>query len=138
MNDGELRQAMAALDLYRSQLEGLESNLQLVQASLEELARAKETLARYKDAPEGSEILVPIGGSSFIFAKVGSKDKAIVGIGTSTSVERPIDDAVQIMEERSKELIDTVKKLMERRAVLEQQASSLSLALEEEMRAMQG
>ncbi|WP_019178396.1 prefoldin subunit alpha [Methanomassiliicoccus luminyensis] len=137
MNEAELRQAMSALELYRTQLESIAQNQQLVQMSLEELARAKETLTRYKDAPEGSELLVPIGGNSFIFAKVATNSKAIVGLGTGVSVEKSMDEAVKTMESRANELVDTMKKLDERRIALEQQADQLSMAVQQEMQAMQ-
>lgn len=137
MNEAELRQAMSALELYRTQLESIAQNQQLVQMSLEELARARETLARYKDAPEGSELLVPIGGNSFVFAKVASNEKAIVGIGTGISVEKSTDEAIQTMESRANELTETMKKLDDRRVALEQQAEQLSMAVQQEMQALQ-
>ncbi len=137
MNEQELRQAMAALEVYRSQLESLAENMQLIQISLEELARAKETLTQYQKAAEGSEVLVPIGGNSFVFAKVASNAKAIVGIGTGISVEKSMDDAITIMEDRTKELTDTLGKLSARRAALEEQASQLSQGVQQEIQAMQ-
>lgn len=137
MNEAELRQAMSALEMYRTQLESIAQNQQLVQLSLEELARAKETLAQYKNAPEGSELLVPIGGNSFVFAKVGSTSKAIVGIGTGVSVEKSVDEAITTMESRATELMDTMKKLDDRRVALEQQADQLSMAVQQEMQSLQ-
>ena len=137
MNEAELRQAMSALELYRAQLESIAENQQLVQMSLEELARAKETLVRYKEAQEGSELLVPIGGNSFVFAKVATNSKAIVGIGSGVSVEKSMDEAVQTMESRANELMDTMKKLNERRVALEDQANQLSMAVQQEMQALQ-
>ena len=100
MNEQELRQAMSALEVYRLQLQSIAENMQLIQISIEEMTRARETLAQYKDAGEGSEILVPVGGNSFVFAKVASSDKAVVGIGTGISVEKDMGEAVQTMEER--------------------------------------
>lgn len=137
MNEQELRQAMATLDLFRAQLESIAENMQLIQVSLEELARARETLAQYKGAGEDSEILVPIGGNSFVFAKVASNSKAIVGIGTGVSVEKSMDEAIQTMESRADELVETMKKLSERRNVLEAQATQLSQAVQQEMQALQ-
>ncbi|KQM11454.1 hypothetical protein AOA80_08190 [Methanomassiliicoccales archaeon RumEn M1] len=138
MNEQELRQAMSALEVYRVQLQSIAENMQLIQISLEELARARETLSQYKDAEVGSDILVPIGGNSFVFAKASDNSKAIVGIGTGISMEKSMDDAISTMEERSKELAESMQKLNERREMLEAQAEQLSRTVQMEMQALQG
>jgi prefoldin alpha subunit len=137
MNEQELRQAMSALDIFRAQLESISENQQLIQMSLEELGRARETLNQYQKAGEGDELLVPIGGNSFVFAKVASNTKAIVGIGTGVSVEKPMDDAIKTMDDRAKELMDTMKKLTDRRMTLEEQANQLSQVVQQEVQALQ-
>jgi prefoldin alpha subunit len=80
---------------------------------------------------------VPIGGSSFVFAKVAGETKAIVGIGTGVSVEKPIDDAIKTMDDRAAELMDSMKKLTERRMAIEEQAAALSQAVDMELQALQ-
>lgn len=138
MNEDELRQAMSALEVYRIQLQSIAENMQLIQISLEELARARETLSQYKSAEIGSDILVPIGGNSFVFAKASDNTKAIVGIGSSISLEKSMEDAIKTMEERSNELTESIRKLSERRQALEAQAEQLSRTIQSEMQALQG
>jgi prefoldin alpha subunit len=105
---------------------------------LEELARARETLSQYKSAEIGSDILVPIGGNSFVFAKASDNTKAIVGIGSGISLEKSMEDAIKTMEERSNELTESIRKLSERRQALEAQAEQLSRTIQSEMQALQG
>ncbi|HOK28509.1 MAG TPA: prefoldin subunit alpha [Methanomassiliicoccaceae archaeon] len=138
MNEDELRQAMSALEVYRIQLKSIAENMQLIQISLEELARARETLSQYKSAEIGSDILVPIGGNSFVFAKASDNTKAIVGIGSGISLEKSMEDAIKTMEERSNELTESIRKLSERRQALEAQAEQLSRTIQSEMQALQG
>lgn len=137
MNEQELRQAMSTLELFRAQLESIAENQQLIQISLEELGRARETLNQFQKAKEGDELLVPIGGNSFVFAKVATNAKAIVGIGTGISVEKSMDEAIKTMDDRSKELLDTMNKLNDRRLAIEEQANVLSQAVQEEVQALQ-
>lgn len=137
MNEQELRQAMSTLELFRAQLESIAENQQLIQISLEELGRARETLNQFQNAKEGDELLVPIGGNSFVFAKVATNAKAIVGIGTGISVEKSMDEAVKTMDDRSKELLDTMNKLNDRRLAIEEQANVLSQAVQQEVQALQ-
>jgi len=137
MNDKELRQSLATLELYRAQLQSLAEQLQLIQMSLEENARAKETLSSFKDTPIDSEILVPVGGNSFVFAKVGSNSNAIVGIGSDVSLEKPIEEAVKMIEVRINELVETFTKLGERRSTIEAQSSQLSQQVQQEYQKIQ-
>ncbi|WP_400259929.1 prefoldin subunit alpha [Candidatus Methanomassiliicoccus intestinalis] len=138
MNEQELRQAMSTLELYRTQLASIAENQQLIQVSIEELARARETFTQYKDAEPGSELLIPVGGSSFVFAKVEINDKAIVGLGTGVSMEKPIDEAISLMEERANELMESLKKLIDRRMDIEGKAEELTYIVQQEISAMNG
>ncbi len=137
MNESELQQAMAALDVYKAQLDSIVQNMQLIQLSLDELARAKETLTQYSKAAPDSEILVPIGGSSFVYAKVATNTKALVGVGTGVTVEKSMEEAIKTVEERNNELVDTLKKLADKRAGIEAEAARLSQAVEAEYQMMQ-
>ena len=137
MNEKELQQSLATLELYRAQLQSLAEQQQLVQMSLEENARAKETLSNFKSAPIDSEILVPVGGNSFVFAKIGSNSKAIVSVGSRVSLEKPIEDAMKMIETRINELVETFTKLGERRSAIEAQSSQLSQQLQQEYQRMQ-
>lgn len=137
MNEREIQQSLVNLELQRAQLDTLTEQLQLIQMSMEENMRAKETLASFKDTPPDSEILVPVGGNSFVFAKVGSNSKAIVGIGSGVSVEKPIEEAVKTIEARVEELVETYTKLGERRAELEAQTARLSQQVQQEYQKLQ-
>ena len=44
MNEQELRQAMSAIEAYKAQLEAVNEQSQLLQMSLEDHSRAKDTL----------------------------------------------------------------------------------------------
>ncbi|MCX6653382.1 MAG: prefoldin subunit alpha [Methanomassiliicoccales archaeon] len=132
MNEDEIRQALATLDLYRAQAETLAEQQQIVQLSLEEYSRAKETLSKWKDAPVDSEILVPVGGNSFVFAKVGSSDKALVGVGSGLTVERPVEEALKTMEARLAEMTDGMKEIVDGRMAVESRAQQLTQLVQAE------
>ncbi|HVO77712.1 MAG TPA: prefoldin subunit alpha [Methanomassiliicoccales archaeon] len=137
MNEEEIRQALAALDLYRAQAETLAEQQQIVQMSLEEYARARETLSKWKDASPGAEILVPIGGNSFVYSKVGTSDKALVGIGTGLTVERSTEEAIKTLDARITELTDGLKKITESRSVVESRAQQLTQMVQAEYEKLQ-
>lgn len=133
MEDNELRQAMAALEAYRSQLEALAQQSQLLQMSLEETLRAKETLKALAEAEEGDELLIPAGGAAFVTVTVSSKTKAVVGIGSGYSVERDLDDATNFIDGNLKEISEAMKGLAETTSRIEETAQRLSMAVSQEL-----
>ena len=132
MNDDELRQALATLEAYKNQLNALTQQSQLLQVSFEETLRASETLNAFAKAKEGDEILVPVGASSFVTAKVASSTKAIVGIGNRISVEKTVDDAAAYINENMAEIKDALTKLNESMQEMDAAARSLTAAVQQE------
>ena len=132
MNDDELRQALAALDAYKNQLTALTQQSQLLQMSDEETVTATQTLSSLINAKEGDEIMVPVGASSFVTAKVTSAPKAVVGVGNKVSVEKPLDEAVEYMKSNLAEITDALKKLNESMQEMDAAARNLSLAVQQE------
>jgi prefoldin alpha subunit len=51
-----------------------------------------------------TELLVPIGGSSYVKAKLENTDKLIVGIGAGVSVEKTLPETKDIIKRRLEEL----------------------------------
>jgi prefoldin alpha subunit len=137
VNEQELRQALATLEMYKAQAESLAEQRQIVTFSLEEYSRARDTLGKWKDAAEGAELLVPVGGNSFVFAKVADNKKALVGIGSGVTVERSLDEAIKTLETRINELAEASKKLTESLTMLEARSSQLSQLVQSEYERLQ-
>ena len=138
MNEQEIKQALSALDLMRAQAESLAEQQQLIQYSLEEYTRAKETLSKWKDAKKGEELLVPIGGNSFVFAKVEFNSKALVGIGSGVTVERPVEEAIATLDGRINEMAEGLKKINESLTILETRSANLTRQVQAEYDKLQG
>jgi len=138
VNEQEIKQALSTLDLMRSQAESLAEQQQLIQYSLEEYTRAKETLSKWKDAKKGEEILVPIGGNSFVFAKVEFNSKALVGIGSGVTVEKPVEEAIATLDTRINEMVEAMKKINESMTVLETRSANLTRKVQAEYDKLQG
>ncbi|MFA6804632.1 MAG: prefoldin subunit alpha [Candidatus Methanomethylophilaceae archaeon] len=137
MKDDELRQAMAVLDSYNKQLENLNRQAQMLQASMDDLLRARETLKALKDAKEGDEVLLPIGASSFVNVKVADRTKVLVNVGTRVSVEKTIDEAIDFIVENGNDCSETLKNAVNAMTQIESLANDLTLAIQNEYRARQ-
>lgn len=132
MEDDELRQAMAALDAYKVQLDALSQQSKFFQLSLDEIMRAHATLEAFANAKEGDEILVPAGASSFVIATVTSKRKAIVGIGNKISIDMDLEDAAEYMAQSLNEVSEAQKKLSATMQDLDLKAKNLAMAVQQE------
>ena len=71
-----------------------------------------------------AELLVPIGGSSYVKAKLANKEKVIVGMGAGVSVEKTLPEAKQIVKERLEELEKTMNSAQQQFAQVAQRIST--------------
>jgi prefoldin alpha subunit len=137
MEDGELRQAMAALEAYNKQIENLGRQAQLLQATMDDLLRARETLKALKNAKAGDEVLLPIGGSSFVNVQITADTKVIVGIGSQVSVEKTIDETLEFIKSSGDECSESLGRAANAMSSIENMANELSEALQNEYRSRQ-
>jgi len=101
------RRLAVELRILEGTADALQARLNLVNAALTELNFARMTLeGMEKETPDAS-LFVPIGGGSFIKAKLESTDKVIVGAGAGVSIERTMTEARQTVQNRISELEKT-------------------------------
>ena len=112
--DAELRRAVTVLDQYRAQLETLQRQHEVLSLSLEELMRAKETIARYRKAGKGAEVLVPVGANAFLYGKVADGENALIGIGSDLVLEEPVPKALERLDGRIRSLQEATGSLAQR------------------------
>jgi prefoldin alpha subunit len=72
------------------------------------LTYASMTLEGLEQEKENAEMLVPIGGSSYVKAKLTESDKVVVGIGAGVSAEKTVAEAKAVFKERLEELQKTM------------------------------
>ena len=88
--------------------ETLQQRIGMINAAITDLSYANLTLESMENEKENSELLVPIGGSSYIKVKLASNDKVIVGMGAGVSIEKTLPEAKAIVKERLDELERTM------------------------------
>lgn len=102
------REAFRAISVELQILEGtaetLQARLNLVNAALTELSIARMTLEGVEKEESDAPLFVPIGGGSFIKAKLDSNEKVVVGAGAGVSIERSVVEAKDTLQNRLTEL----------------------------------
>ncbi len=101
------RSVAVELQILEGTAQTLQSRLNFVNAALTELNIAKMTLEGVEKEVPDAPLFVPIGGGSFIKAKLESNDRVIVGTGAGVSIERPASEAKETLKNRIVELEKT-------------------------------
>jgi prefoldin alpha subunit len=96
----------------------------MINASMAELDIVLNTLDEIKNNKK--EILVPIGGDSFVSAKIIDAKKVLIGLGSDVSVKKTIPDAKTDLKARLKELEVVRKDIIEKLGSLLDRIEQLS------------
>lgn len=132
MNEEEIQQAGAQLESYRKQMESLAQQEELIRSLNDEYMRARDTLLDLQKLDKGDDLLVPIGGNYFIFAKVEKPKKAIGSLGMNIAAEESTEKAVERLDKRIAELSDAGTKLAESMQELDAKSTALTNELQKE------
>jgi len=103
----ELRRLGVEMRFLEQTAEAIQSRINMVNAVITDLTYASMALDGLEKEKENSELLVPIGGSSYIKAKLENPDKVIVGMGAGISVEKTLQEAKEIIKKRLESLDKT-------------------------------
>jgi len=132
------RQIQAQAQQYMERLEQLDQQIKLLSQQREvalnainETSRAISTLQEYKALKEDEELLVPIGGDTFLKAKAVDDKAAIIGVGSDVLIEKDTDRVIEQLSDRAKVIEETGNKITSGIAELTQEAEALSKRLEE-------
>ncbi|MBE3116189.1 prefoldin subunit alpha [Candidatus Bathyarchaeota archaeon] len=104
----ELRRLSVEMRYLEQTAETLQQRMSMINAALTDLTYANATLDGIETEKENAELLVPIGGSSYMKVKLASPDKVIVGLGAGISVEKTLTEAKTTLKERLEDLEKTM------------------------------
>jgi prefoldin alpha subunit len=112
-SEEELRRLSVELRFLEQTAEAIQSRLNMVNAVITDLTYATMTLDGLEKEKENTELLVPIGGNSYVKAKLANTDKLIVGMGAGVSVEKTLPESKEIIKKRLEDLENTRKGLQQ-------------------------
>ena len=116
----ELRRLSIEIRFLEETAQALQSRMNMVNAVIQDLTYANMTLESLGKNELGAELLVPIGGNSYIKAKLDDPDKVIVGMGAGISVEKTSQEVKGIVKKRLEGLGKTRVSLQQRFAQVAQ------------------
>ncbi len=132
-----LRRLAVELRILEGSANAVQSRINLVNAALAELRIANTTLEGMEKEKEEASLFVPIGGGSYVKAKLESSEKVTVGIGAGVAIERTTKEAKDNLENRiadlektrstlQQQLTQVLGKIQDGRSKLQEMSSKLS------------
>jgi prefoldin alpha subunit len=136
-NEETFRRLAVELRILEGTADAIQSRANMVNGALTELVVASMTLEGLEKEKTDAPLFVPIGGGSYIEAKLGSEDKIVVSIGAGVAVERTLKEAKDTVSSRMAELEKTrntleqqlrqvIDKIQDNRAQLQELSAKLS------------
>lgn len=104
----ELRRLSMEMRYLEQTADALQQRISMVNAALTDINYANMTLDGMEKEKENSEMLIPIGGSSYVKVKLADTNKVIIGMGSGVSVEKTLPEAKGTLKERLDELEKTM------------------------------
>jgi len=123
----ELSKYMAQIEHYKEQMSSLETQSQYLQAATADYHRAKITLEQLEKAENNSDILLPIGGSTYIDAKAKDTSKVLFDIGAGLVTEKKADEAIKKIDKRIKDLEKNQEQMNSMMQQLQNDATEVSV-----------
>jgi len=120
----ELNRLSVEMRFLEQTAETLQSRIGMINAAITDLTYANMTLEDMEKEKDDAELLVPIGGSSYIKVKLANSDKVIVGMGAGVSVEKTLPEAKAIVKERLDELEKTMNSAQQQFAQVAQRINA--------------
>jgi prefoldin alpha subunit len=107
-SEEELRKLSVEMRYLEQTADTLQQRISMVNAAITDLTYANMTLDGIEKEKENAELLVPIGGNSYVKAKIADTNKVIVGMGAGVSVEKTLPEARVTLKERLDDLEKTM------------------------------
>jgi len=125
------RKTATEVRLLEATAESIQSRINFVNAALTELNYAKMNLEGLEKEEIETSLLVPIGGGSYIKAKIESKDIVVVGIGAGVAIEKTMKEAKETLSKRIEQLEKLLGRLQQQLAQVAQKVQEDRAKLEE-------
>lgn len=103
-DDEEFQKSLVQLRIYEGSARALQARLEIVNAAINESAVASATLEGVRDQKTDADTLIPVGGGSYVRARLSDISKIVMGVGAGVAVEKPIDDSISEIKGRITDL----------------------------------
>jgi len=105
-----LEEIVNELNLYQSQADLMQQQIEAVRSSISELEILENTLKSVQNG-EDLETLVPVGAGSFLTAELKNTDDVIMSVGAGVAIKKKMSDAQETITQQKEELQKTMDQM---------------------------
>ncbi|MFH1127321.1 MAG: prefoldin subunit alpha [archaeon] len=128
--DENVQRKMMELESYKSQMQQYQQQKSQVMMSVQELLSAKATIDSMKNAKKGTEMIIPIGGGTFIKGIIENPKAVIASIGADIAVTKDLLSAIKHIDEQVKSAEKGILKMDDEIHNIETKAQKIYMEIE--------
>jgi prefoldin alpha subunit len=98
--DEEASKYMTIIEQCKEQLNQLEMQSQYIQAAIMDYNKARLTIEQLNKIEKETEMIIPIGGGTFINTIAKKQEKILVDVGAGIITEKTYEEAIKKIDER--------------------------------------
>jgi len=98
----DIQKMIVQFQILEANLKALQERAEIMNERLEEIKNTKIALEELEEA-KPSKALVSIGIGSFVSGTIENTKDVIIGVGSGVAIKKKREDAIAILESRSKE-----------------------------------
>ena len=126
------------LDAYRDQLNALLQQREILVASRAEHQRARESLEGIDRSAASAELLLPLGGETFVRGGVDRTSPVLIGVGSGIVAEMDRPKVIELLAQRLTRIDQATRDLEAQLTGLDERIQVLSRRLDSLARATAG
>jgi prefoldin alpha subunit len=138
VTEQQVQEDLMRLEAYRNQLNALIQQYQILSSSRTEHARARESLEGVDRSDPLAEMLIPLGGETFVRGSIARDEPVLIGIGSGIVVEMNRAQVTELLAQRSIRIEQAVREIEGQMAGLDERIQLLSRRLDEIARSQSG
>ena len=119
------------LEAYRNQLNALLQQYQILTSSRAEHARARESLEGVERSEPSAELLLPLGGETYVRGSIARDVPVLIGVGSGVVVEMSRPQVTELLAQRLTRIDQAVRDLEGQMSGLDDRIQLLSRRLDE-------
>jgi len=130
MTEDQVQEDLMRLEAYRNQLNALLQQHQILSASRQDHLRARESLEGVDRTTAASELLLPLGGETFVRGSVDRDAPVLVGMGSGIVVEMERPKVTELLAERIVRIEQALRDLEGQMTSIDERIQALSQRLD--------
>jgi prefoldin alpha subunit len=138
VTEQQVQEDLMRLDAYRDQFNALLQQREILVASRGDHLRARESLEGIDRSDSSAELLLPLGGETFVRGSVDRAAAVLVGVGSGVVAEMDRPKVIELLAQRLTRIEEATRDIESQMGTLDERIQVLSRRLDAVARATAG